>query len=375
MAVQPDSVYDDTPGPGPGPSPGDPGPAGLPGVTSAILDVAFSDASGREWTGPAHVVDFGGPGGPSDLSGRDKPASEWERKSDVPVLLAIHGLGGSHVNWLALAPLVTDRVRLIAVDLVGHGLSARNGRPADLEAHRDLVAAVVRKLDLGPVTLVGNSMGGMVSVMVAAGHPEMVDGLVLVDPALPFDRFGLVHPRILANFLLCAVPFVGETFLTQRRRWLTPEQTVRRVLTTCCVDMGRVPSDVVAAHVALTARIDRAEGDDAYLRSARSLSLNLALPAGSQAALDRLGGKGVAGDPPGVPVLLLQGDSDLLVPLAATAKVAEDHPAWTFAVAEDVGHVPMLEVPEWTAAQILSWLDTNEENLSAALRPTSSPEG
>ena len=53
-----------------------------------------------------------------------------------------------------------------------------------------------------------------------------------------------------------------------------------------------------------------------------------------------------------VPVLLLHGEKDRLVPLAAARAVAARNPAWRFAVARDVGHVPQLEAPEWTVAQI-----------------------
>ena len=53
---------------------------------------------------------------------------------------------------------------------------------------------------------------------------------------------------------------------------------MRRVLEVCCVDAARVPADVVDAHIELTTRLDRRQADDAYLRSARSLSLMMAYP-------------------------------------------------------------------------------------------------
>ena len=55
-------------------------------------------------------------------------------------------------------------------------------------------------------------------------------------------------------------------------------------------------------------------------------------------------------------MLLLHGDEDRLVPVAAARAAAKANPAWRFEVAEDVGHVPQLEVPEWTAGHILDWL-------------------
>lgn len=273
------------------------------------------------------MADFGGPEG-------------------APLIVALHGLGGSHMNWVALAPFLTHRARVWGVDLVGHGRTPRQGRAADIAGHVALVRDVLATVE-GPVTLMGNSMGGLVAALVASECPRDVDRLILVDPALPTDRLAWSHPRILANFALCAVPLLGETFLTQRRRWTSPEQSVRRVLATCCVDASRVPADVVAAHVALVASGDRAAGDDAYLRSARSLSLTLAWPGGVRSALDRIT----------QPVLYLQGAADILTPLAGARQVAAAHPAWRFEVAEDVGHVPMLEAPVWTATTITEWLD------------------
>jgi pimeloyl-ACP methyl ester carboxylesterase len=70
-----------------------------------------------------------------------------------------------------------------------------------------------------------------------------------------------------------------------------------------------------------------------------------------------------------VPVLLLHGQKDRLVPLAAARAAAARNPAWRFAVAPDVGHVPQLEVPEWTVAQIRDWLATDAADAADRTRP------
>jgi pimeloyl-ACP methyl ester carboxylesterase len=57
-----------------------------------------------------------------------------------------------------------------------------------------------------------------------------------------------------------------------------------------------------------------------------------------------------------VPVLLLHGDKDRLVSLASARVAARANPAWRFEVARNVGHVPQLEVPQWTVDTILDWL-------------------
>ncbi|MGO8872311.1 MAG: alpha/beta fold hydrolase [Acidimicrobiales bacterium] len=277
--------------------------------------------------GPVHYVDLGGP-------------------PEGPLLVGLHGLGGSHLNWAAVGPALSRRSRVVALDLVGHGLTPVGRRTADIEGHRRLVSGFLQALGGSPAVLVGSSMGGLVAALQAVREPDSVAGLILVDPALPTARLGLVHPRVVANFLLCAMPGVGEGYLTQRRRRTTAEQTVRRVLGVCCVDASRVPEDVVGAHIELTARIDRAAADAAYLRSARSLSMVMARPREVMATLRTLT----------QPTLLLQGARDVLVPLSAARHMSAAHPDWRFEVARDIGHVPMLEAPEWTTGVIESWL-------------------
>jgi pimeloyl-ACP methyl ester carboxylesterase len=280
--------------------------------------------------GPVHWVEYGGP-------------------EDGPFLVGVHGLGGSHLNWAALAPRLTDTFRVVAVDLLGHGRTPLAGRTASIATHRALLDGFLRQVVGRPAVLVGNSMGGLVSALQAAEAPGTVAGLVLVDPALPTGRLGLVHPRVMLNFVLCAVPGVGERYLAERAARTSPEQHVRRVLGLCCVDPGRIPDEVVAAHVALTASVDRSAGGSAYLDSARSLSATLARPGPTVDRLACLDGQDV-------PVLLLHGARDVLIPLSAARRMAAAHPAWRFEIAREVGHAPQLEAAEWTAGRVRAWL-------------------
>lgn len=57
------------------------------------------------------------------------------------------------------------------------------------------------------------------------------------------------------------------------------------------------------------------------------------------------------------PAMLLHGARDRLIPLAAARRTSAAHPDWRFEVAPDIGHVPMLEAPEWTRVAIDGWLD------------------
>jgi alpha-beta hydrolase superfamily lysophospholipase len=76
-----------------------------------------------------------------------------------------------------------------------------------------------------------------------------------------------------------------------------------------------------------------------------------------------------------VPVLLLHGEKDRLVTLAAARATAAANPAWRFRVADDVGHVPQLEAPEWTAESILDWLANIESTGSTDSTRTDTNKG
>ncbi len=278
--------------------------------------------------GPTHYLDFGGP-------------------SDGPLVVCVHGLGGSHLNWLAVGPSLSRTARVLALDLVGHGRTPAGRRRAGIEGHRALLSGFLDAVGNGrPAIVVGNSMGGLVAALQAAVEPASVAGLVLIDPALPTARPGLIHPRVLANFVLCALPGLGEGYLAERRRRTSAERTVRRVLGVCCVDAARVDPRVVDAHVQLTASVDRVAADRAYLSSARSLSMIIARPGAVATHLDGLR----------QPALLMHGQRDRLVPLAAAHRMAATHPRWRFEIARDIGHVPMLEAPDWTTSVIGDWM-------------------
>src|SRR5918997_1859512 len=105
----------------------------------------------------------------------------------VPVLL-LHGWAGSRRSFAALLPLLSRRVRTVAVDLRGHGDA---DKPPDGYALPTLaadVAAVLDAMDIGRAVLVGASSGGYVAQQVAVSAPDRVAALVLAGA--PHDLRG-----------------------------------------------------------------------------------------------------------------------------------------------------------------------------------------
>jgi pimeloyl-ACP methyl ester carboxylesterase len=277
--------------------------------------------------GAVHYVDYGG-------------------NADGPAVVLVHGLGGSHLNWDLLAPRLTGRARVWALDLPGFGRSEPRNRRTTVPANVGVLGRFLDEVVQEPAVVVGNSMGGMISIFTAGERPKSVSGLVLLDPAIPGPRRAL-DPLVALTFVVYALPLVGERILRTRRTRKSGLARVNETLELCGVDPAAVPDEVIERSVALLQEQDRVEGmDRAFLSAARSLVRVLVDPRRyrrDMAAID-------------VPVLLVHGDRDRLVPVEAARRLAEQHPHWGYVELPDVGHVPQLQVPDRVATEIDAWL-------------------
>ena len=197
-----------------------------------------------------------------------------------------------------------------------------------------------------PAVLVGNSMGGMISILTAARAPESVSGLVLLDAAVPGPR-GRPDPLVAASFALYAIPVVGERVLRLRRQRQTPLRRVREMLQLCGVDPNSIPAEVIDRSVSLIEERRDVDGmDRAFLVAARSLLRLLADPRTYRAAMSAVS----------APVLMIQGDQDRLVPVTVARDVAARHPGWRYVELAGVGHLPQMQEPDRVAAEVLAFV-------------------
>ncbi|MFE6775410.1 alpha/beta fold hydrolase [Streptomyces sp. NPDC057702] len=113
----------------------------------------------------------------------DPPKAESGRAGDqVPGVLLLHGLMGRGAHWAETARWLSTRYRAVALDQRGHG---RSDKPSDgpftREAYVADAEAAVEQLGLGPVTLIGHSMGALTAWQLAARRPDLVRALVICD--------------------------------------------------------------------------------------------------------------------------------------------------------------------------------------------------
>jgi pimeloyl-ACP methyl ester carboxylesterase len=288
--------------------------------------------------GPVHWVDFGGPEG-------------------APPIVLVHGLGGSHLNWTRVARPLTERNRVVALDLPGFGFSPAAGRRTSIEANAKVLDRFIDEIIGGPVILMGNSMGGAIAILVSAASPHAVTAVVLVDPALP-RPVEVPDPQVAAQFLMYAIPGVGEAFMDISRRSRTDRELVQRVINLCFADPRRSDPDLMDAATELVAyrRLHMPKQDAAFLQAARSIVRAGLRPRQFKNTMRSLPQR----------VLLIHGDKDRLVPIAAARIAAAANPQWDTEFLQDVGHTPQLEHPDAVIRSVQRWLDRHELGATGA---------
>ncbi|GLW07549.1 alpha/beta hydrolase [Microtetraspora sp. NBRC 13810] len=254
----------------------------------------------------------------------------------------VHGLAGSATNWTDLMDLLKGVAAGHAIDLPGAGFSpAPPDGDYSVVAHTRAVAASIERIAGGPVHLFGNSLGGAVSVRVAATRPDLVRSLTLISPALPdlFPRYGP------ARVAISALPVIGEwTFA--RLCALPPERRLKATLELCYADATGVhPERFREAVEELRRRDGLPYGGTAMLCSARGIVAEYFRR--GEENLWRLAAKVAA------PTLVIHGRHDRLVHPRMAARAARTFPRVRLVLLPSAGHVAQMEDPETVAREAL----------------------
>jgi pimeloyl-ACP methyl ester carboxylesterase len=264
-----------------------------------------------------------------------------------PPLVCVHGLGGSLLNWMTVIPGLARTHRVLALDLPGFGRSPPAGRDMSIESQVKTVGRFLEKVVGGPCVLVGNSMGGLISVAVAAERPALVSRLVLVNPALPRAPNVPVDPKVGLMLLAYMTPGVGWLVLRSRAGW-SPLREISELLRLCGVDAGTLPADVRDAMIELVLyRRTRDWAQPSFLEASRSVGAWILLHPGRFRVLARS---------IQCPTLLIHGTKDRLVPVGFARAALRMCPRWDSQILDGIGHVPQLQAPEKFVELVTRWL-------------------
>ncbi len=257
-----------------------------------------------------------------------------------PVLLLIHGMGGSYENWHAVIEPLAHRHTIVAPDLPGHGASEPGAGDYSLAAFAVGLRDLLQSLGHDRATLVGHSLGGGIAMQLAFQYPELAERLVLVSSG------GLgpeVSPLLRAAALPGADLFIAAT--AKPGRW------AGSVLTRGLGAIGLQPTADVTEVARGYASLADADRRAAFLATLRSV-IN---PGGQRIdARDRLYMAA------GVPVLIMWGSHDPIIPVRHGERAHGAIPGSRLEIFDGVGHLPQLEAPGRFVAVLERFCDETE---------------
>lgn len=255
-------------------------------------------------------------------------------KRDGPAIVLLHGSNASLQTWEPLVKRLGGTYRIVTLDLPGHGLTGGTpDKDYSADGMMDAVDVVVAKLDLHHFVLGGNSMGGWVAWRYALVRPERIDALLLIDAAGMPLRKGEKAPPSNVGFRVLEYPF-GRWLATQ----ITPRSLVEQSLRGSIARQDIVDDAMIDRYWELLRFPGNREAT--VLRARMDREPAMAARAGAIKA----------------PTLILFGKKDRLINPTAAQTFNERIAGSEVVLLDDIGHLPMEEAPDATAAAITDFL-------------------
>ncbi len=259
-----------------------------------------------------------------ELNGLNVHVKTAGQVGDAETFVLLHGFGASLFSWHAVMEPFSRLGTVIAYDRPAFGLTERpmewqGENPYGMQANVDLLLALLDHFNVAQAVLVGNSAGGTVAMNFTLQHPERVRALVLVDPAVYTGGGGPSWVRLLGQ--------------TPQMQHLGPylvrsiQKSGLKILTQAWYDPARITAETMELYT----RPLKAENWDRALWYFTLASTPGDLPARLQEFT--------------LPVLVLTGEDDRIVPTADSIRLAGELPGASLAVIASAGHVPHEEQP------------------------------
>lgn len=267
---------------------------------------------------------------PRSVNAGGMSLSYLERPGGGDTIVLLHGFGADKDNWVRFVRHLPAGYRVIALDLPGHGDSAKPvDRTYSVEFFTQSFAQAADALKLGRFHLVGNSMGGYVSMLYASRNPGRVMDLCLMDTAGIFTG-------VPGQSDLMAALARGESPLTPATK-----EEFDRLLDFAFYHKPFMPWPVKSVLA------DRAVESAPLLKKMfKDFNANLVDPVPLLPGLD-------------LPVLVLWGERDRILHVSTTIVLEKNLPREKTVIMKDCGHMPMLEKPRETARHYLDFLNAH----------------
>jgi pimeloyl-ACP methyl ester carboxylesterase len=254
-----------------------------------------------------------------------------------PAVVLIHGITSSSVSWSAVGAELAQRHTVLAPDLIGHGQSAKPRGDYSMGAFASGVRDLMVGLGIGPATIVGHSLGGGVAMQFAYQFPERTERLALVSS-------GGLGPDV--HVLLRAATLPGSEWvlpLLASRLALAVGSRIGRQLERLGIDFGTDGREMARGHTSL---------NDAETRAAFIQAMRASIDVTGQ----RVQGNDRLYLATQLPLLIVWGARDRIIPLEHGRRAHELVPGSRFEVFERAGHFLYLQEPDRFVALLEEWI-------------------
>jgi pimeloyl-ACP methyl ester carboxylesterase len=257
-----------------------------------------------------------------------------------PLVVLLHGIGGSSATWETILPRLEARHTVIAPDLLGHGESAKPPGDYSLGAYANQIRDLLEALGQGPCTMVGHSLGGGVAMQFVYQFPERCDRLVLVSS-------GGLGREVHAILRAAVLPGAG-IFLP----WLASVAALGiGVLIKAMAKLGLKESAALGEAWRNFVSLENPEARRVFLQTVRGV-------------ID-VGGQHVSAEDKlylseGLPTMIVWGERDPLIPVAHALRAHKLISGSRLEIFPRAGHYPYLDDPERFASVLLDFLLTTK---------------
>ncbi len=266
-----------------------------------------------------------------------------------PALLLIHGMAGSSATWRAIIPQLSTKYRVIAPDLLGHGMSAKPRGDYSLGAFAVFLRDLLDELGVHRATVVGQSLGGGIAMQFAYQHRDYCERLALIGS-------GGLGPDLSPMLRLLSAPGAELVLpVVAPQSVLNLGNKLGSWLTSAGIQAPRA-GQMWQAYCSLS---DSA-GRHAFLRTLRSVVDHRGQ---AVSALNKLHLTA------GLPVVLIWGDDDRIIPVSHAYAAHDALTVSGLEVLEGIGHFPHVEAPMAVAEILENFIATTTPATNlAALR-------
>lgn len=254
----------------------------------------------------------------------------YQREGKGFPMVFVHGTGAILQTWNDWTAIFKDSFEVIRMDIPAFGLTGpREDGDYSIEMYVDFIDKFVEAMGIDSFYIAGNSLGGEIVWQYALHHPEKVSKMILLDPA------GIEQPDKKVQTL--AFKLAKNKNLTNLVGNFGTKYLVNNAINDVYYDKSKVKEEMVNLYHVATLR----EGNrKAFIKRVQNITYE------PEEILQKIN----------TPTLVLWGDHDKLVDVSQAEKYRNNLPNAEVIIYENIGHVPMEEIPEKSAADAMKFL-------------------